>query len=106
MTVRSLQTLNQLFTREDGRLETPEAERLLDAVGDQGTVADDERNALRSIAGSPRTTLAARNVIETFLARPTPSTGVLNAVTGTMRAASPMIASSWVPTARSAAPRA
>ena len=82
MTVRSLQTLNQLFTREDGRLETPEAERLLDAVGDQGTVADDERNALRSIAGSPRTTTAARNVIETFLARPAPSTGVLNAVTG------------------------
>ena len=68
MTVRSLQTLHHLFTRDDGRLETTEAERLLDASGDHGAVADDERNALRSIASSPRTTSAARNVIETFLA--------------------------------------
>ncbi|MDP2276453.1 MAG: hypothetical protein Q8N23_04310 [Archangium sp.] len=82
MTVRSLQTLNQLFTRDDGRLETPEAERLLDASGDHGAVTDDERNALRSIASSPRTTAAARDVIETFLARPGPAAGLLNAVTG------------------------
>ncbi len=82
MTVRSLQTLNQLFTRDDGRLETTEAERLLDASGDHGAVADDERDALRSIASSPRTTSAARNVIETFLTRPAPAPGLLNAVTG------------------------
>lgn len=82
MTVRSLQTLNQLFTRDDGRLDTTEADRLIDASADHGAIADDERTALRSIASSPRTTWAARDVIETFLAQPAPPPSLLNAVTG------------------------
>lgn len=81
MSVRILRTLDQLFTRDDGRLEPDEAHRLVDASRDLGAVSADEREALKAIAASPRTTLSARDVIESFLAAPAvPS--LLRAVTG------------------------
>lgn len=72
MTVRNLRTLDQLFIRDDGQLGPDEAKQLVDASRDHGAAADDERTELHTIATSSRTTLAARNVIETFLAQPAP----------------------------------
>lgn len=83
MSVSTLRTLDRLFTRDDGRLEPEEAVRLVDASRDAGVVSDDERRELRAVASSPRTTLSARNVIESFLDRPAPSAAPpLSAVTG------------------------
>ena len=83
MSLSALRTLDQLFTRDDGRLEPDEATRLVDASRDGGVVSADERAELRAVASSPRTTLSARNVIESFLDRPAPSTAPpLRAVTG------------------------
>ena len=70
MTVRALHTLDQLFTRDDGRLEPDEAQRLVDASRDLREVTPDERAELKAVASAPRTTLAARNVIESFLSQP------------------------------------
>ena len=64
MSVRTLRTLNELFTRDDGRLEPDEAQRLVDASRDARSVTEEERAQLRLVASSPRTTLSARNVIE------------------------------------------
>ncbi len=72
MTVRSLRTLDQLFTRDDGQLGPDEAKQLVDSSHDHGAIAADERAELHTIANSSRTTLAARNVIESFLAQPAP----------------------------------
>ena len=72
MTVRSLRTLDQLFIRDDGQLGPDEAKQLVDSSRDHGVVAADERTELQTIASSSRTTLAARNVIESFLAPPPP----------------------------------
>lgn len=70
MSVRTLRTLNELFLRDDGRLEPAEAQRVVDASRDLATVSAEERTELHSIAASSRTTLEARNVIESFLDRP------------------------------------
>jgi hypothetical protein len=83
MTVRLLRTLDQLFTRDDGRISPDEAGQLVDASRDHGTVAADERAELETVATAPRTTLAARNVIETFLAQPAPTVAPpLTSITG------------------------
>ena len=83
MSVRIIRTLDQLFTRDDLRLEPDEAQRVVDAARDLGVVANDERAELRTIAASPRTTLAARNVIEAFLDRPATTTAPpLRSITG------------------------
>lgn len=72
MTVRTLRTLDQLFTRDDGRLGPEEATQLVDSSRDHGAVSADERAELHTISTSSRTTLAARDVIESFLAQPAP----------------------------------
>lgn len=82
MSVSSLRTLEQLYTRDDQRLEPDEALRLVDASRDGGAVTPDERAHLASTAAAPRTTEAARHVIEGFLARPAPSELPLRAVRG------------------------
>ncbi|MDP1823457.1 MAG: hypothetical protein Q8L48_09450 [Archangium sp.] len=74
MSVRTLRTLNELYTRDDGRLEPDEAQRLVDASRDERSVTEEERTQLRLVASSPRTTLGARNVIEAFLVAPAPAT--------------------------------
>lgn len=73
MSVKTLRTLNELFTRDDGRLEPDEAQRLVDASRDARSVTEEERTQLRLVASAPRTTLSARNVIEAFLSSPAPA---------------------------------
>ncbi len=70
MSLRTLQTLDSLFTRDDGRLDIEEAQRLVDASRDEGLVGDDERAMLSTVARAPRTTASARDVLEKFLAQP------------------------------------
>lgn len=83
MSVRTLRTLNELFTRDDLRLAPEEAQRVVDASRDAGAVTAEERAELHTIAEHPRTTLAAKNVIEAFLDRPAANvTPPLSALTG------------------------
>ncbi|MFT3713687.1 MAG: hypothetical protein QM817_39010 [Archangium sp.] len=72
MTVTLLRTLNELLTRDDERLEPNEAKRLVDSARDGGDVSADEKKELSAIASGPRTTLAARTVIEKFVAESDP----------------------------------
>lgn len=83
MTIRSLQTLTSLFTRDDERLDASEAQRLVDASRDGRVVSTEEREVLKALSTGPRTTLEARDVIEAFLAKPTQHDDApLRAVTG------------------------
>ncbi len=83
MSVRTLRTLNEVFTRDDDHLAPDEAQRLVDASRDLHAVTDDERKELQTIAASSRTTPTARNVIESFLAQPASNLAApLRAITG------------------------
>lgn len=81
MTVTLLRTLNSLLTRDDERLDAPEARRLVDSSRDGGDVSPDEKKELRAIASGPKTTLAAKSVIEAFVAEPV-TEPVMRAMTG------------------------
>ncbi len=83
MTTPALRTLEALLTRDDDRLEVDDANLLITSSRDGGAVTADERAELRAFSTSPRTTLAARNVLETFLDTKASNTPApLRAVTG------------------------
>ncbi|MHB8874918.1 MAG: hypothetical protein ACYC8T_14615 [Myxococcaceae bacterium] len=78
MSVGTLRSLAQLFVRDDGSLSEEEARSLVEAAKDRPGVSADERRELATMAlDAKRTGRGAKDVIEKFLATPTPWPGAL-----------------------------